>query len=299
MPYITTTQQLNLYVQTEADLDFFRIKPYITKAEREIKRMIGVELFEELESEQTDDLKKEARSYICGYISNKGISNALNTLNVKVGNIGVKRLNPSKTEKAEWYEIKDLNRDLLTSALMDLNDLLVVLDENPSEFPGIESSPYFLKFKDVLHVKTLHDFEEYFSLNGSYTTFHALKSFMRDVQLKYIERNISGCKVSDYNDSILSNLKGAIVNYTIAEVATSGLFRLEENGGLMKIELMPWEKLENISDNRLGELQKSRMEQASIYMNNVLKEIKELPCYTPAPAVENDLGFYDSGLSLL
>lgn len=298
MAYINTTEELNLYVQSEGDLDFYRIKPYLDRAEREIKHILGSALFDEFLEDNVQDLNLEARKYICGYIANKGISLSLNTLNVKVGNLGVNRQKSSSAEKAEWYELKDLNRDLLSMANIELNDLLVLFDANPGAFPLWENSPYQKKYPNLL-IHNLSEFEDFFNLNGSYTTFQALKPFIRDAQVKYIQSCINECyNSSDLTDQILNDIKGALVNYTISEVANTGVFKLEQNGALIKIELMPWEKLEAISDVRLDRLKIARKEQADLYMDNVLRAVQQLPCYVKPTNNGGSIQLLDSGVYL-
>ena len=299
MKYISTTEELNQFVQTEGDLEFFRIEPYLTRAERELKKIIGTELFEKLQDpENLTAEEKEARNFVCEFISSKGISLSLNTLNVKVGSVGVRRQNTSTSEKAEWYEIKDLNRDLLTMSLESLNDLLVLFDSNSDQFPLWEKSPYRQRHKDLI-IQRLDEFEEYFSLNGSYTTFQALKPFLKDAQIKYIQSSLNECfKSTDLTEKLKQNINAALVNYTIAAVCDSGIFKLENNGAIMKIELMPWEKLETVSDVRLERLKLARTELADFYLNSAMDEIVKLPCYVKNEIDGSDILFMDSGLFL-
>lgn len=299
MKYISSTQELNKFVQTEADLDFYRIEPYLVRAERELKKVIGTPLFEKfLDPTKNSKEENEARNYICGFIATRGISLSLNTLNVKVGNIGVRRQNTSNSDKAEWYESKDLNRDLIRMSNEELNDLLVLLDSSPDKFPLWSESPYREKYADLI-IQTLEEFEEYFSLNGSYTTFQAIKPFLKDAQILKIQSIMKECfNSTNLTKELKQNINAAAVNYAIASICDSGIFKLENNGAIMKIELMPWEKLETVSDVRLERLKLARTELADFYLNSAMDEIVKQPCYVKREVDGSSILFMDSGLYL-
>lgn len=279
MAFITTKEQLHQYVTIEGGIEFEKLKPYLIRAERDLQEIIGKELSLKIQFIDKNETLKEANDYACGLIASKALSEALNALKLKISNSGVKLSTPQNTDQPNWWDVKDLQRDLNKTSNKYLNYLLKCFDQNTDLFPEWVTSPVQAPGKDLL-IKSLDDFENYYSLNGSFTTFIALRPFIRDAQFIHVEKQLNGCYNSDdLTDEMLQDIKGALANYTIAAVADTGLFKLEENGALVKLELMPWEKAEKITDFRLDRLKEQRLEIAKQYLKKTLMEISKLLCF--------------------
>lgn len=286
MEFITTKEQFAKYVTFEGDINFSKFSPYINRVERGLREIIGRKLIIQILSPGTNEILKEANEYASEYISNLALSQGLNALKLKISNTGIKLSAPQTTDNPNWWDVKDLNRDLIKAAGTALNYLLKLFDENRSEFPNWKDAPIQKNNADLL-IKDLAEFEQYFSLNGSFTTLVALRPFIRDQQLLKLEKQLQGCFGNEkISEEATNNLKAALVNYTIASVADTSLFKLEENGALVKVELMPWEKSENISDIRLEKLKDQRIEIAENYLKKSLEEISKLPCFTASRKTE-------------
>lgn len=286
MAFIKSIEQVNNYVTVENSIELETLQPYFTRVERDMQEIIGKELLMQIETPGEDALLLEAKEYACGIIASSGLSQALNALKLKIGNAGVKLSTPQNTDQPNWWDIKDLQRDLNRTSNKYLNYLLKCFEANTDVFTAWETSPVQLQQKDLL-ITSLAEFEQYYSLNGSFTTFIALRPFIRDAQLVHLQKQLMGCFAnSDLTDEMKSNLNAALANYTIASVADTGLFKLEENGALVKIEMMPWEKTEKISDIRLERLKDQRKEIAEDYLRKALVEIAKLPCFTPSHSSE-------------
>lgn len=279
MAFITTKEQLLEYITIEGGIEFEKLQPYLKRAERDLQEIIGKELSLKIQTPGENEILEEANDYACGLIASKALSESLNALKLKISNSGVKLSTPQNTDQPNWWDIKDLQRDLNKTSNKYLNYLLKCFDQNTSLFPEWVDSPIQISNKDLL-IQSLAEFENYYSLNGSFTTFIALRPFIRDAQFIRIEKELNGCFNSeDLTDEMLQDVKGALANYTIAAVADTGLFKLEENGALVKVELMPWEKTESISDVRLEKLKEQRLDIAKNYLIKALAEISQLPCF--------------------
>lgn len=279
MKIVTSSEIFVKYVTYEGDMNFDKFFPYINRVERDLQEIIGKELFNLIVS-PVDEIQTEANEFACEYISNLALSQSLNAMKLKISNTGIKTSSPQNTDNPNWWDIKDLNRDLIRNANRTLNYLLKHFDENTTNFPAWKNAP-IQKQNENLLIRDLEEFEQYFSLNGSFTTLIALRPYMRDAQLINIAKQLQGCYNSeDLTDEMMKNIKAALVNYTIANVADTGLFKLEENGALVKVELMPWEKSEKLSDKNLERLKDQRKEIAESYLKEALTEVSKLPCFT-------------------
>lgn len=271
MPLIENIEELLLYVEVDRDMNFDKLKKFINQAERELVVLLGPSLFNFLH-----ESNQQIKGSFMDYTANKAVLLSLNSLKTKVGNTGVKATTPSKTEEAKWYELKDLARDLNKAASSALDFGLQLLANEQSS--AWKDSPIY-KNTEGLYIKTLQEFEIYFSLNNSYTTFNALVPFMREIQDQMIDSMLRECTEGNLTEQMINRIKAIIANMTIARVCETGIFTLEATGALVKIEVLPWEQLKSISDQRLMKLAKQRLNIAEGYISMLSKLLVDLPCY--------------------
>ncbi len=286
MAFISSIEQVDQYVRIETGVKLSHLNPFLKLVERDLQEMIGKDLINQIKTPGEDLVLKEANDYACGLITTLGLSNALNSLKLKISVTGIKLTTPQNTDQPNWWDIKDLQRDLIKTSNQYLNYLFKLFESESEKFTTWKDSPIQVQQKDLL-ITSLSDFENYYSINGSFTTFIALRPFIRDAQFLKIQKQLKGCYNSeDLTDEMLDKLKAALVNYTISAVADTGLFKMEENGALVKMELMPWEKTTQISDVRLERLKAQRNEIAENYLMDALKEISLLSCFVGTESPE-------------
>lgn len=276
--FFQKTSEVAEFVEIANDFSFKSLDKYLIQAERDLKIFFGSDFFNEIYSlDETSEELNSLKNTIKDFIASKALILGLAGINLDISNAGINEITPGKTENAAWYKIKDYRRDLVTNYNKALDYGFQLIEENSESLTKWDSSPINKSFSK-LKIKSLSEFEEYFSLNGSYSTFYALQPFIREAQEKFIDPLLSDC-LNNLNDSINEKIRAALVNLTVAEVAEVGIFKLENNGALVKIEVLPWEKVEVLSDDRLERLKEKRLSTANGYLNKLLQEVKKLDCY--------------------
>lgn len=264
MPLITTLEQFNQHVTVASDFHNEKFLKYTKKAEKNIIKLIGKMKYDEIVDLPDNDEKKDL---LREYSANMGLSYALPAFVLNITTYGVFTNSTSDSQRAEWWQMKDLNRMLLKFAFTSLDDALQLIGvENTIDFNG-------------LFVTTLKQFESSFSLGGSTQTFLSLIPFMREVQDQFLKSVLGDCWDYEFSEDQLKIIRAAIVNMALSKAATSGSFSIESNSMILRIEVLPWEKVEKIEQTALERFKQDRYNIGMGYMNQILKFVKELPCY--------------------
>lgn len=282
MPLINTISDFNKYVTVSSDFDQAKFLKYTTMAERNIIKIIGQTKYDEIVSDLPTD---PTRILLCEYAANMGLSYALPSFVLNITNMGVFTNATTDSQRAEWWQMKDLNRSLLKFAFNALDDALNEI--------GIENSEIF----DGLFITTLAQFEKVFSLGSSSQTFLSLIPFIREVQNMYLLPTLGNCRDYEFSDDQLEIIRAAVANLALSHAATSGGFSLELNAVILRIEVMPWEKIEKLEQNALTQFKEARFNIGMGYLSQLSKILKTLPCYQTRE-ISSEIEKLDSGLYL-
>lgn len=276
--FFKTITEVAVFVDVARDLNFAKFEKHLIAAERELKVKFGPSFFNELTSLDINYPEQlEILNSIKEYIANKALLRGINGLNLDISNAGVNTTKPTNQENAPWYKIKDYARDLMRNSTEAL-DYAITLIELSEDFESWENSDLKQNLADC-KIKNLSQFEQYFSLNKSYSTFFDLVPFIKEAQLKYIDPLLGECLNSELSQDLNKDIIAALVNLTVATVAETGVFKLENNGALIKLEVLPWEKVDSISDLKLTALKEQRFKTAELYLSKIITKVKQLPCY--------------------
>lgn len=282
MALIKDITEFNKHVSVASNLLDQSFLKYTKIAERDLKKLIGKEKFDEIEALDPDD---ETRELLATYSANMGLSYGIPAMTLNVTNFGVFTTVVSEGQTAQWHQIKDLNRNLLKFAFNALDDAIQLI--------GVE---HIAKL-DGLFITSVSQFEEFYSLNGSAQTFLSLIPFMRESQEQFLRATLGDCYDHKFNEDQLKKIRGAVANFAVAKAAISGSFSIESNGFLLRFEVLPWEKVEQVQQSRLEKFHQDRMDIAMGYLNGVLEFLKALPCYQ-APESVSEITRKNSGLFL-
>lgn len=280
MSLITTLSEFNQFVTVSSDFDDEKFLKYTKKAERNIVKLIGKTKFQEIESLDTSD---ETRQLLCEYTANMGLSYALPAFVLNITNMGVFTNATTDSQRAEWWQMKDLNRSLLKFAFDALDEAL--------ERIGLNQISIF----NELFVNSIAKFEKVFSIQNSTQTFLSLVPFMREVQHQYIHPLLGECLAEHFTDEQRQAIRSAIVNLALSKAAVSGSFSLEANAMILRVEVMPWEKIEKLEQSTLDRFREDRYNVGMGYLNQLAKLLKDLPCYQPAK-LNSEIRKLNSGL---
>lgn len=282
MALINNIADFNKYITVSSDFDLNKLLKYVKKAERKIIKIIGSTKFTEIEQKVDTD---ETRILLCEYVANMGLYYGLSGIVLNITSYGVFTNATSDAVRAEWWQVRDLKRDLAQFAFSALDDALneIGIDDN--------------EILEGLWVTNVAQFDRVYNVNGSSQTFLSLIPFMREIQDQFIASTLGDCAGYNFTDEQKELIRAAIVNLTISRAATSGAFSIEGNAVVLRIEVLPWEKVEKVEQAVIQRFQTDRYNVGMGYLNQVLKFVKELPCYQAHEFMSN-IEKKDSGLYL-
>lgn len=279
MSLIENIAEFNEHVTVASDFEGDKLLKYSKRAERNIIKIIGKQAFEEIEKDSEEEyLLKD-------YVANMGLSMALPALVLNITSYGTFTNRTSDSQQAEWWQIKDLNRSLLRFAFTSLDDALQII--------GIENN----EILKGLFVTSVLQFEKVFSIDQSSQTFLSMVPFIREVQNQYLKATLKSCFDYSFSEEQKEIIRAAIVNLALCKAALSGSFSIESSSFILRFEVLPWEKVEKVEQASLERFKDERYKVGMGYLNEVLKFIKDLPCYEQK-SFQSDIERRKSGLFL-
>ena len=247
MSLITSTEQLKKYVSMADSFQIEDFQPYENKAINTfIQKYIGNPSTTITGLEDSDNKTiAEATAHLESAVANLGMFLFLPYLSVIVDSSGISIIKNDQRSTAEWWQIKDIRRDLLRSGLESLDLLLEVLEANLETFEDYKTN--YSAVNNELLVATPTAFSKYYNINNSRQTYLALQPTIRLVEDQYLHTMLCSELISDLktNPSELSDLsteqktslstlktllEKAIVAFTVSKIASIGVFSLESTG---------------------------------------------------------------------
>jgi len=247
---IATTEDLKKHVPVTANFEFTDFQPYINKAVNSYTRKYVGALHAILADVATGNdavVKNEARDLLQSAIANFGWFKYLPFATVLMDGSGISVAQNDHRKSAEWWQIKDIRREFLKAGHDALDLLLEVLEANPSIFTDYATNYNTINNELIVNRATI--FSKYYNIFNSRQTFLALMPTIRLIEDQYVHTFLCPELITvlktDVSDNILlvkTAMQKAIVAFTVAQVAATGLFLLDEKG--LRIDF------ENFSDGR-------------------------------------------------
>lgn len=289
---IKSIEDLQEHIGISSHFDFLKLQPHIGRAERKfIIGMVGREQFADFVAYTDSDMViKEVKKLLEEATACFGMSLGLPVINSSVTNSGVKSNKNQDTDKAAWYEVKDLIRTYRSTANEALDSALELMENNPDKFPKWVASEQYSIFNDFI-VKQTSEFNSGFYIHNNRQTFLALKPYMKEVEEQYLIPFLGDCidliKTPSSDKKIkraqeLSRL--AVISLSIAKVATTGTFSFTNTGMMVTSEEMPWDKSKaELSETILEKLADARQSSGESFIKKLkeyfLKNAASFPCY--------------------
>lgn len=243
---LSTTAELKKYISIAASFQFPDFEPYITKAVNSFTRKYVGNLHEELANEATGDnaaIKNQAREHLQNAIANFGYFMYLPFASVMIDSSGISVVANENRKSAEWWQLKDIRRELLRSGHEAMDLLLEILEANPTIFTTWTTN-FGITNKELLVYNT-ETFNKYYHIFNSRQTFIALVPSIRQVEDQYLQTMLCPELITALKGAPTSNvlavkiaMQKAVVAFTVAKVANAGLFILDENGLRVNFETL-------------------------------------------------------------
>ena len=235
---LTSTADLKQYIAISKNFNFADFSPYINKAVLKFTKKYVGNLHIELENAATGTnatIKNEAREHLRNAVANLSLFMDMPLSQVQMDSSGISVATNDNRRSPEWWQVKDIRRELLQSGHEAMDELLKVLEANPTVF-----TDYAIKFRTInneLIVNNADIFSKYYNINNSRQTYLALQPTIRLIEDKYINKFICNQlfvqlktpltgKLNEFKETI----QKAIVSFTVAKIANIGLFLLEDKG---------------------------------------------------------------------
>lgn len=288
---LETTADLKKHLSIAQSFQFEDFQPYINKALNAfVRKYVGnlhVVLQDTFEADTPyADIKNEAREHLQNAIANFGYFIYLPFSSVMMDSSGISVVNTEQRKTAEWWQLKDIRRELLRSGHEAMDLLLEVLEQNPIVF-----SDWTAKFGTVNKELIVHNtdtFNKYYHIFGSRQTFLALQPSLRQVEDQYLHTMLCAELIEDLKTEVEGNLKAvkiamqkAIVAFTVAKVASVGLFILDENGLRISFDSQIDSKRENVSNGKPSDQLMNLVEEQINNGTQYLKLVKEIITANP------------------
>lgn len=243
---LNSTADLKKYISISGSFQFEDFEPYITKAVNTFTRKYVGDLhttLKDLATGANSEIENEAREHLRNAISNFGYFIYLPLASVMMDSSGISVVTNENRKSAEWWQIKDIRRELLRSGHEAMDLLLEVLEANPEVFT--EWTEKFGTINKELLVHNTETFNKYYHIFGSRQTFLALQPSIRQVEDQYMHTMLCPELIEALKANAIGNvlavkiaMQKAIVAFTIAKVADVGLFLLDENGLRVNFETL-------------------------------------------------------------
>ncbi|MES2813207.1 MAG: DUF6712 family protein [Bacteroidota bacterium] len=247
---LDTTADLKKYISISNSFVIEDFVPYINKAANSFTAKYVGDLHEQLSTLPTGtnaDIKIIAREHLRNAIANFGYYMYLPFASVLMDSAGISVVNTDQRKNAEWWQIKDIRRECLRSGHEAMDLLLKFLEANPNVFTDYAANYSTINKELVVNSATV--FSKYYNIFDSRQTYLALQSTLRLVEDQYLHTLLCPELITVLKSTASGNvlklqvaIQKAMVAFTVAKVANTGLFLLDEKG--LRVDF------ENMSDGR-------------------------------------------------
>lgn len=299
---IPSIEILKQHVSVNKNIAYSSIEPYLKQADRKyIQPVIGSVLYADFTDnpEPTNANLKKVYNLLQESSSNLAWFLYLPLANVQVSDNGIAVSSGDNYKSADWWQIKDLRRSFLDAGLSAIDEALLIMECNESDFPDWVASNGYTVFKE-LFVKRTDTFNKWFNIDGSRKTFLALRPYLLDAHHKYFTAQLNAETIAILNYAAkpkatlalelatgtqaymaLEFLQAAQVNYAVANAVHSGTFELTATGMYQKIDDFIGYKTKTLPDNQLSRIKEDKEQAAQEYFKKALKIIADNPTVFP------------------
>lgn len=261
------------------------ILPYIKKAERKhIKPVIGDTLYKAYSITAPTDPKPAAVFSLLEEAScNLALLSYTKVGIVSISDSGFTISQNQNATPAEWWQIRDLRRELLNTGMQAIDEALKIMENNEADFDDWSGSEGYTTFREFFVRKT-QDFQKHFNIENSRLTFLKLRPHLLKTEDKYfsgllgtetIEKIKTGA--SDEAKEALRLCRAAQVSLCVAEVANEGAFLFTPSGLFITTDEIQGEKKTALSESEMYKLHRAKSEDGNAYLKKLVAHLKAFP----------------------
>lgn len=241
------TEEVVCHVAIDSETSFDLLKPDLKRAEKEylipcLGKTFHATLESEYLNEELDDDHTELLSLCQDVVALFAIHNALPLLQVQVSDMGV-HLHSTDTQKTAWqWQINELDENYLQRlGYVAIDCLLEYLEDNKATYTEWAEGEGYTCNKEFI-ISSPSDFQKYYHINKSATTYKAFLPTMSKVEMFYlvpvlgqtfydeIKAEIAAGNVSEDNKKLFIYLKASVAYYTVYEALKTLPLTLRSDG---------------------------------------------------------------------
>lgn len=208
MGLIKSIEDVKKYLSIDISMNTRTIEPYYKPAEEQLIRLLGKELFDEIDEYcnygETEDPELDLLlPYVQRPVVNFAFFLGLSMLNVSIGDNGIAVVSNSNLTPASRERTDTLKHDLEQAAYNAMESLLEFLEDNQEDYPLWKSSEAYSYQYDFL-ISSGRGFDELLRIDRSRLTFLNWRPTMADVEFRDIMPAVSKEFIQELKDQIKS-----------------------------------------------------------------------------------------------
>jgi len=253
---LNSTLDLKKHVSVGSSFIFEDLQPYITQAVDEFTSKYVGDLDEilanEADGENMVKLNK-ARHYLQAALANFALYLYTPVGTINIDGSGMTNTVTEKRAPLSYGEKKDVQRTFISAGHKAMDRLLAYMERNKAAFPDWADSTQYTESKRLL-VNNTAAFNDIYNIYESRQTFLALRPALQQVEDQYIRTflcpelltflktgNPTGAQLE-----VKEFLQKAIVAYTIAKVASEGIFTIDASSLMLKFDVLSNDKPQEV-----------------------------------------------------
>lgn len=272
------------YATVNFNTNFNVLQPHIRQAERKhLKPAISKEQLQNLAAGNNTGKKLEVQELLEEASVNLALLRYSKTAIISIGNNGLLITTAANAKPAEWWQVRDLQRELYKSGTDAIDEALEIMEENTADFQEWQQSSSYTKFKE-LFTHTTASFQNWYNINNSRITFLQLRPHIKRTEDKYFKALLGQDTItqikeasSDEEKEALKICQAAQTMLTIAEVADEGLFLLTKNGLMLMTDEVQGESKQGISTQEREHLKFKKQQDGNEYLKQLVKLLNTHP----------------------
>ena len=253
---LNSTPDLKKHVSVGSTFSFEDLQPYISQAVDEFTSKYVGDLDEllanEADGENMAKLNK-ARHYLQAALANFALYLYTPVGTINIDGSGMTNTVTDKRAPLSYGEKKDVQRTFLSAGHKAMDRLLAYMERNKAAFPDWADSTQYTESKRLL-VNNTAAFNDIYNIYESRQTFLALRPALQQVEDQYIRtflcpELLTFLKTDEPTGAQLEVkefLQKAIVAYTIAKVASEGIFTIDASSLMLKFDVLSNDKPQEV-----------------------------------------------------
>ncbi|MEZ0485435.1 DUF6712 family protein [Fibrella aquatica] len=226
---IATIDQLKAAVNVNRDTNLDGLRPYLGSAEAVLARLLGgFGLIDELlRLPAPNAAQTRALAYMRRSVGNLALLKALPIQNVQITDAGVLRQSSGTQGDAFQWQYDEVKTSLKTEGWDAVEDLLMVLESSPADFPAwVESRPA------PLLVPSAAIFDRFYFIDSRRMTYQAMLPSMRRAERGQIRPYLTRLALDpeELTDEQLETVQQALVFATLAICLRERQIDITESG---------------------------------------------------------------------